>query len=221
MQIRFLPARGDDPRPMLLLGGAGAGSAALIPLARSWRRYRCCIVPSQPPYDPAEAARCLCEELARRGWERFAVAGFSLGACTALRFASFFPERVESLLLCSAFPRLTGETRDRFLRLRELRAGGDDAAFLALWKDSLFGGETPPRGPFPLPDADAFTSQMDAALAFDDADLGLPACPVRVTLGKDDRLVAPELTRTLASRLGAVCEEIPGGHLHFLNLDRP
>ena len=204
-----------------LLGGAGAGSAALIPLARSWRGYRCCIVPSQPPFDPAETALRLHEDLERQGWRRFSLAGFSLGACTALRYASLFPEQVESLLLCAAFPGLTGETRERFLRLRALRADGDKEAFLALWKDVLFGGETLPREPFPLPDSDTFCSQMDAALAFDGAGLARPSCPVRVTLGIRDRLVSPDLTRALAEHLSVFCEEYPGGHLHFLKLGCP
>lgn len=207
--------------PMLLLAGAGGSGAVFLGLARRWRdNYRCLMPDMEPPYETEAAAHAMVRRLDAVGVASFHVTGVSLGGCIAQQIAAQYPERVLSLTLCATFARLEGEGRERVARLREDRLSLADEAFLPRWMDYLYGDTPRPSLRAMDTPAEVFAAQLDAALAHDGRPLlSAIACPVRVTYGRDDRLILPELTIALADGiLGAECEAYPGGHMHWLDL---
>ncbi len=98
----------------------------------------------------AEDLRGVLDDL---GIETARILGFSMGAATALRFATRWPERVERLVLASAMAsRLPDEIVERARVVEHVLAGeGLEAAYRFYFGGSLFKGvaETDgPNGPF-------------------------------------------------------------------------
>lgn len=166
------------------------------------------------------------------GVDRAHVIGISMGGMIAQELALRYPERVSSLHLGCSLARPDAYLLALTASWREMRAGlGREAMLRAigLW---LFAPTTYDERPElvetvlqnslanPYPQSlTGFLRQSEAVAAHDTLDR-LPAIrvPTLVSVGEDDILVPPRLSRELAARMpGALLRVVPGaGHAYFL-----
>lgn len=167
-----------------------------------------------------------------RAPHRFALAGFSLGACVALEIFARVPERLTRLALMSAAVHgLPDRVRQHYLQwITTIESGGlreylKDAfpRYVAprrahdqtLWE--VFSGMGESLGPT------VAVRQMQALLHYSgySGDLGAIRCPVAVICGAEDQRATPEAHAELSRQIsGAVLTVIEGAG-HFTPLETP
>jgi pimeloyl-ACP methyl ester carboxylesterase len=183
---------------------------------------------SMVPLSADELADQLVAAAEVEGLDRFAVAGWSLGAAVAIRAATRHPQRVSALLLSSPFARADArldlaaslwhdlyETGDHILVLRFLMlvARGTRAleAMSAEQRDAAAkaAAKLIPTG---TPDHADLVRRIDIR-----ADLAQTDVPTLVISTTDDRLVSPALHQQVAAQLPrAELAALDTGHLAFL-----
>ena len=171
----------------------------------------------------------------RQGWERFVLAGHSMGGRNATYTASAHPDRVEKLILIDYSPtnakagsmRVMNQSIDMpasFAGLDEaLRHFGLDPATVDAGKRARFkaylgtfdGNYTVSRDPY---FRDVFRKARDEGVKPDHgADLwgclGRAACPILVLRGRQSDMFAPETAeRVRATNANVTLVEVEGGH---------
>ena len=171
----------------------------------------------------------------RQGWERFVLAGHSMGGRNATYTASAHPDRVEKLILIDYSPtnakagsmRVMNQSIDMpasFAGLDEaLRYFGLDPATVDAGKRARFkaylgtfdGNYTVSRDPY---FRDVFRKARDEGVKPDHgADLweclGRAACPILVLRGRQSDMFAPETAeRVRATNANVTLVEVEGGH---------
>jgi pimeloyl-ACP methyl ester carboxylesterase len=222
----------DDGPPLLLLpplGRAGAAWGAQLPVFT--QSFRCIVVDTRgtgrsdqateysiPAF--AQDALAVVEDL---GLDRVHVAGWSMGAATAMEFALRVPERTTTLSLYTPWARADATLLGWFGVLRDLTARGEDlvagelATTLLLLSpaaidafDDLDGAMTATVNAAGYPSREAMLGHLEAAAAHEVLDR-LPGvqCPTLVVAGDHDRLVDAALAR-------AVADALPNGELALL-----
>ena len=167
-----------------------------------------------------------------RAPHRFALAGFSLGACVALEIFARVPERLTRLALMSAAVHgLPDRVRQHYLQwITTIESGGlreylkdafpryvapRRAHDQALWE--VFSGMGESLGPT------VAVRQMQALLHYSgySGHLGEIRCPVAVICGAEDQRATPEAHAELSRQIpGAVLTVIKGAG-HFTPLEAP
>ena len=178
-----------------------------------------------------ETIPAMAEDVLSRVPRRFALAGFSLGACVALEVLAAAPQRVTRLaLLSAAVHGLSEQVRQHYLQsIPAIESGGlsgylADAfpRYVALGRADdqalreIFTSMGEALGPA------AAVRQMRALLAYPGrGDLGAIRCPVAVIGGAEDRRATPEAHAELSRQIpGAVLTLIQGAG-HFTPLETP
>lgn len=222
----------EDGPPLVLLpplGRSGAAWRAQLPEFTKW--FRCIVVDTRGTGDShaaadysipifAEDALAVVDAL---GLDRVHVAGWSMGAATAMEFAITAPNRTSTLSLYTPWARADASLRAWFSVLRELTLQSKDlvpaelATTLLLLSPpaiegigDLDGAMAATVAAADYPDREAMVGHLDAAAAHDALDrLPSIACPALVVAGDHDRLVDASLSR-------AVAEALPRGELVML-----
>lgn len=205
-----------EGEPLLLIGGLGADSTFVQPLAeRLAERFRVLAFDNRgagrtdKPDEPytielmADDTVVLMDALAV---ERVHVVGISMGASIAMAVALDHPERVEDLVLVSASARKTMTLRVS-LPFRLLRLLGRITPFL--------------RGRYPQPEY-AFRRQLVASRTYDcTSRLQEIDTPTLIMHGRNDRTVPLALAEELhAGIAGSRFLTFKGGHAFFLFRER-
>ena len=217
----------DTPTPLLMLPGTVADERVFLPMLEAMG-----VEASFIRMGGARSTPAMAEAILDRAPERFALAGFSLGAIVALEVVAQAPERVERLALLGGNARaLTPDkvaARRATVALAEQRGivsyidgawaasvpahRRDDAAFRALL--SAMAEATP---------WETFVDQIEMAIDRVDSRPRLARLdmPVLVACGAEDAVCPPEQSREMA-------DAIPGATLaaveragHYLTLDQP
>ncbi len=126
LELHGLEWPADGP-PVLLLHGGAAHAHWFDPVVPALRgRYHLVSLdqrghglsgwPSPPAYRTEDFARDIAAVADRLGWERFALAGHSMGGHNAMAFAAWHPERVSQLVIIDSRP---AHPPDRLHHLRE------------------------------------------------------------------------------------------------------
>jgi pimeloyl-ACP methyl ester carboxylesterase len=175
------------------------------------------------PLDVGEIAEQIADVATRAGFEKFAVAGASLGGPIAMKVAAAFPDRVTHLVSVCGYARPRAG-----LRLREqvfeavLPLGSEAVGRLLL----IFGLTDRTAAVLPEDVLDAMATQIGSSLAPGtaeqivlsytvdvDADLSTIGVPTLVIAGTQDNFVDPVHSVLVAERIaGAELLEIEGGH---------
>jgi pimeloyl-ACP methyl ester carboxylesterase len=191
------------------------------------------VAPWIPDHTRHDDMRALAAAVLREApFERFALAGFSMGGYIALEMIAQAPERIRRLALVdtSARPEKP-ETRESRLRLIELAERGKFAAV----PDALLPLMVHPAH---LPDAsivatirdmarrtgkDAFVRQEQAIMSRADSRprLGAIRCPTLVLCGRDDQLTPLEGHEEMAAGIAGATLTVLGTCGHMSTLERP
>jgi 3-oxoadipate enol-lactonase len=232
IQLSYTVAGPENGPPLLLLpplGRSGGAWRAQMPEFTKW--FRCIVVDTRgtgashaaPEYSIptfAEDALAVVDVL---GLERVHVAGWSMGAATAMEFAIRAPDRTATLSLYAPWARADSTLLAWFSVLRELTLQSKDLVPAELATTLLLLSPPAIAGISHLDDAmaatvaaadyptrEAMVGHLDAAAAHDALDrLPSIACPALVVAGDHDRLVDASLSR-------AVAEALPRGDLAML-----
>jgi 3-oxoadipate enol-lactonase len=167
------------------------------------------------------------------GFERFVLAGFSMGGLVAQGFALAAPARVERLLLLNTvFDRSPKERAAVEARVREVLNGGHEAgiaAALERWFTPAFRAARPEvvagiRRRMETNDLQAYAAAYGL---FAEADRDLAGrissieIPTTVVTGAEDRRSTAAMARTMAERMPHGCCHIIAGQRHMTPLEVP
>lgn len=167
------------------------------------------------------------------GFERAAIAGFSLGGMIARRFALDHPDRLSALaILHSAHDRTPAEREAIMKRVRQVEASGPastvEAAlerwFTADFRSANAGVMELVRG-WIMSNDPAVYPGIYRVLAEGDAELARAieriACPTLVMTGDEDFGNSPEMAKRMASRIPGAREVILPGLRHMALAESP
>ena len=159
------------------------------------------------------------------GADRFALAGFSLGAAGAARIAADDPGRVSDLILIAGFVRLDPRLKIQFELWRDLIASdrramarlvlltGFSPAALSSWGDE--GVDQAVRDIIETQNWQGMARQVDVDLVLDVSDAAEKITARTLVIGgAHDHMVPPSHSRALAASIAnASYVEMPTGHL--------
>ncbi|MBB6306046.1 alpha/beta fold hydrolase [Xanthobacter tagetidis] len=173
----------------------------------------------------AQDARALMEHL---GYERFHVAGISMGGLMAVRLAASAPDRVASLVLAGAYAGVGAAGPPRLAATRALLADTSMGAFGAAYAADTLLPASPEVARALVAEAIAGMSADDyldtlAAILTADVSALLPsiAAPALVLTGQEDRRAPVEAGRRLSEDLPQGSFEVMPGAGHLALLDQP
>jgi len=194
--------------------------------------YGCGASPAPPPgLGLDDVAAGILAELDRRGIDRFAVVGLSMGGYTAFALLRRAPERVGALVLCDTRAGADGEQAraDRLAMAETVRSRGVEAIvetmaarLLAPHSLAEFHVSDPVRGRIRRCTAEGVAACQEAMAARPDATAMLAGIdvPTLVLVGSEDAVTPPaEAERMAAAIPGARCQVIEGAG-HLSNLER-
>jgi pimeloyl-ACP methyl ester carboxylesterase len=186
-----------------------------------------------PDHRRHEDMRALAAAVLREApFERFALAGFSMGGYIALEMIAQAPEQIQRLALVdtSAGPETT-ETTERRLRLIELAEGGKFPAVTDVLLPLMVHPAHLPdtgivasvRGMARRTGKDAFVRQQQAIMSRADSRprLGGIRCPTLVLCGRDDQLTPLEGHEEMAAGIAGATLTVLGTCGHMSTLERP
>ncbi len=226
--------------PLLLIMGLGADGSLWEEHVRTYERHFRCIIPDNRgagrsgkpsgPYTTATMADDMVALMDALGVARAHVAGISMGGCIAQEMALRAPDRVDRLVLVSAWPRCDAYTVRIFEMFEALAATSAPSAFtrmLQLWiftpdhhaarMDDLLAREAAGAGhSHPMPLA-AFAAQCAACIGHDATGrLGGIRAPTLITAGDRDIFTPLHYAETLHRQIpGSRLLVMPGcGHAH-------
>jgi pimeloyl-ACP methyl ester carboxylesterase len=223
----YYEIHGSGPHTLTMIRGLGADLVAWSPQVPEFSKHFQTIVfdnrgagrTDKPdgPYSTKQMAEDVNGLLDALNVRRTAMLGVSMGGMIVQEFALQHPDKLSCLILgCTSFggPESIPPAREIWNA-----AGG-------LQEQALFCDETitsnraviaeyqRSKSNFPIPPR-SLALQTDAIFKHDAANrVGEIKTPTLIMTGKDDRLIPPENSHLLASRIpGAILAELPGGHL--------
>jgi 3-oxoadipate enol-lactonase len=182
-----------------------------------------------PPYTLADLGADLIALLDRRGIERAALVGVSLGGMVSMWVAAHAPERVERLVLCSTSallgPREAWAARAALVRRSGMEAVADTV--VARWFTPAFAAAQPDvvaavRADLAATPPEGYAACCEVVGAMDlRADLGAIQAETLVIGAEHDPSTPPEHARAIAAGIaGARLVVLPRG-AHLVNLETP
>ncbi|WP_285115491.1 alpha/beta fold hydrolase [Leifsonia sp. fls2-241-R2A-40a] len=226
---------GSGP-PLVLLMGLGARAEAWRPHLDAWSRTFRCIAVDNPgagesdlgdaPLTVAGIAARVADLLDELGVQQVAVAGISMGACTAQELALQRPDLVARLVLVAPWAASDPYTDGVLESLTASRTDSSARHFNLLLRNTVWTpewindhahefeaqlGAEPPIG------VDAFAAQARACAGHDTRDrLSAIGVPTLVTVGADDVFIRPARSYEVADGVpGARLQMFGGtGHVH-------
>ena len=226
--------------PLVLIMGFGADGSLWEQHVAEYETYFTCYLidnrgvgkSDQPagPYNTNEMADDVIAVMDHAGIDSARVAGISMGGAIAQQLAINYPERIESLVLISTWPRFNNYAKTVYENLKKLRKTSKPEDFmelLQLWifappyyelhLDSLKEGQSQAASN-PSPQTEqGFDGQLDACIHHDTVDqLHLIKVPTLITVGNRDIFTPPEFSQILHDRIpNSEYVEFPdGGHVH-------
>lgn len=186
------------------------------------------------PFDFAEVASDLQRLVLDLNVDKAHFVGLSMGGRILMDFANRYPERLQSLTLCAAFPSfnkaLSPEQREDFLRLRQapLLAGQSFAELAPELVHSLTGPKASSAVQTQLHDSicalrkASYLKALAAASAFDRTEeIQRISAPTLLLYGEDDRLTPPAMGHEVAALMPHAEFTVLPGCGHLMNLECP
>ena len=220
----------EDGRRLVLVHGVGSHLQSWDGvIARLGPGYRCLAydlrghgasakVPG--PYAIEDFVADLTALVRHLGWDRFDLAGFSLGGLIGQAFTLKLPAAVRTLTIVSSVAGRTEEERARALKRAETLSRAGAGAHLADAVERWFTDDFRRRHPEVAAARQALSRSNDPAcyaaayrvLAETDLTDRLAAirCPTLIMTGEDDQGSTPRMARLMADRIaGAACRILP------------
>lgn len=217
-------------KPLVLVPGLLCDDAVWQPQATALADVAVCWIPDHRRH---EDMRALAAAVLREApFERFALAGFSMGGYVALEMVAQAPERIARLALLdtSARPETPASTEAR-LRLIELAERGrfhavTDALLPLMLHPSRLGDEhlvATIRDMARRTGKEAFVRQEQAIMSRADSRprLGAIRCPSLILCGRDDRITPLEAHEELAAGIRGATLEVLDACGHMSTLEGP
>jgi len=235
--MSVLPAYTEegDGEPLVLIMGLGAEGEAWRPHVDEWsKHFRCVMIDNRgiggtPDEDGPHGIDLLADDVARLmdhlGLSGVRVIGVSMGSAIAQQLMLTRPELVSRAVLIATWSRVTPSVRTIFETVERAALQEDHGLVRRIlhtvtwtfdWTDAN-PSEAREKIEDPAPVAFATVSkQARACVSFDVIDrLGRIATPTLVTLGVQDLIIHPHLSRETARLIpGAEVIEYPTGHVH-------
>jgi pimeloyl-ACP methyl ester carboxylesterase len=233
----YYEIHGAGPRTLTLIRGLGSDLSAWFPQVPEFSQHFRTVVfdnrgagrtdKPDAPYSIRQMAGDTNGLLKALAIQRTALLGISMGGMIAQEFAIHYPEKLSCLILgCTTFggPESVPPSRET---LNAILAGANaDEKTRQLQEQAIFCDETiadhrdviaayaAARSRFAIP-PDSLARQAEAIRKHDTASrLAQIQTPTLVMTGNSDRLIPPENSRLIASRIrGSILKELPGGHL--------
>jgi pimeloyl-ACP methyl ester carboxylesterase len=233
----YYEIHGSGPQTLTLIRGLGADLRAWFPQIPEFSLHFRTIVfdnrgagrtdKPNAPYSikqMADDTQRLLEALEIR---RTALLGISMGGMIAQEFAIHYPEKLSCLILgCTTFGGTESVPASKETLAAILAGAGEDEKTRLLQEQAVFCDDTianhrdvitanaEARSQFPIPQFALFR-QADAIRMHDTSTrVGQIQVPTLVMTGTQDRLIPPENSRLIATRIpSAILKELPGGHL--------
>lgn len=232
-----LPAYTEEGKgePLVLVMGLGAEGAAWRPHVAEWSKYFRCImidhrgIGRTPDEDGPHSIALLAHDVARMmdhlGLSGVRVIGVSMGSAITQQLMLTRPELVSRAVLIATWSRVSPSVRTIFEAIDRAAQHEDKGLVRRIlhtvtwtfdWTDANPAeAQAKIDDPGPVPFA-TVSKQARACASFDVADqLGRITTPTLVTLGVQDLIIHPHLSRETARLiLGAEVIEYPTGHVH-------
>lgn len=233
----ILPAYAEEGEgePLVLVMGLGADGETWRPHVDEWsKHYRCIMIDNRgigrtPDEDGPHSIALLAEDVARLmdhlGLSRARVIGVSMGSAITQQLMLSRPDLVGRSVLIATWSQVTASVRtifeaiDRAARHRDpglLRRILHTVTWTFDWTDSHpEEARAKIEDPAPIP-FETVSKQARACASFDVADqLGRVAIPTLITIGVQDLIIHPGLSRQTAQLIpGAEVIEYRTGHVH-------